>query len=332
MKQFKTTLRTLTLALSLTAGLLNIPAIAQTSATASAAASTVAQQQACACFEVKVVGKGPAVILIPGLASSGDVWQATVEALKNDYQLHILTLAGFAGTAPLPAEQWTAGYLPAQQQAILRYISEQQLHKPVVIGHSLGGYLALALASTASDNIGAAINVDGLPALGALFAQNPSVATNNSTAANNSATSAATDSKADHKAQPQPRGGFDPMLMAKGMTNNEAWQQRIVTDMARSDGMTSGRVMGELMQADLRPQLKNIKVPVLTLGALQNGAPYATPAQVQTNYQTQLANAPTQYHSFAFAADSKHFIMADAPDWLNLQIRQFLQRNTTKNQ
>lgn len=320
MQQFNTTLGKLTLVLSFAAGLLSIPAIAQTSAATQQIAS---QQQACACFNVKVVGKGPAVILIPGLASSGDVWQTTVEALKNDYQLHILTLAGFAGTAPLPASAWTNGYLATQQQAILRYISEQQLQKPVVIGHSLGGYLALALASAASDNISAAINVDGLPALGALFAQNSAAAASSNTATAHTKNNAAK----DHKAPQQPAGGFDPMLMAKGMTNNEAWQQRIVADMARSDGMTSGRVMGELMRADLRPQLGNIKVPVLTLGALQNGAPYATPTQVQTNYQTQLANAPTQYHSFAFAADSKHFIMADAPDWLNQQIRQFLQQN-----
>jgi pimeloyl-ACP methyl ester carboxylesterase len=321
MQQYKTTLGKLTLALSFAAGLLSVPAIAQTSA---ATQQTAPQQQACACFAVKVVGKGPAVILIPGLASSGDVWQTTVEALKNDYQLHILTLAGFAGTAPLQASEWANGYLATQQQAILRYISEQQLHKPVVIGHSLGGYLALALASGASDNISAAINVDGLPALGALFAQNSAAASTNTATANTKSNVVK-----DNKAQQQPAGGFDPMLMAKGMTNNEAWQQRIVADMARSDGMTSGRVMGELMRADLRPQLGNIKVPVLTLGALQNGAPYATPAQVQTNYQTQLANAPTQYHSFAFAADSKHFIMADAPGWLNEQIKQFLQRNAT---
>jgi len=323
MKQFKTTFHTLTLALSLTGSLLSFSAMAHYPAVNSEPASTVTQSQNCACFDVKVVGKGPAVILIPGLASSGDVWQTTVEALKNDYQLHIFTLAGFAGTAPLPAEQWTAGYLQIQQQAMLRYISVQQLDKPVVIGHSLGGYLALALAATASDTIGAAINVDGLPALGALFAQNNSAAASSDTAP----AKTATNTDKDNKAQQQPTGGFDPMLMAKGMTNNEVWQQRIVTDMARSDGMTSGRVMGELMQADLRPQLANIKVPVLTLGALQNGAPYATPVQVQNNYQTQLANAPTQYHSFAFAADSKHFIMADAPDWLNQQIRQFLQQN-----
>ena len=82
--------------------------------------------------------------------------------------------------------------------------------------------------------------------------------------------------------------------------------------------------MGELMQADLRGQLANIRVPVLTLGALQNGAPYSTPEQVQQNYETQLVNAPVQYHRFAFAPDAKHFIMADAPEWLNQQISQFL--------
>lgn len=272
--------------------------------TVAAAAVNEQSQSACTCFEVTVVGQGPAVLLIPGLASSADVWQSTVDALKGNYQLHIFTLAGFAGVKPLSAEAWGQSYLVTQQQAILDYIQRQQLTKPVVIGHSLGGYLALALASSAPEQIGGAINVDGLPALGVLFAE----------------------SAARNTDQPQAApASFDPMLMAKGMANNESWHQRIVNDMFRSDGMTSGRVMGELMQADLRPQLAALQVPVLTLGALQNGAPYSTPQQVQANYEKQLANAPTQFHRFAFAADAKHFIMADAPAWLNQQISQFLQ-------
>ena len=272
--------------------------------TVAAAAVNEQSQSACTCFEVTVVGQGPAVLLIPGLASSADVWQSTVDALKGNYQLHIFTLAGFAGVKPLSAEAWGQSYLVTQQQAILDYIQRQQLTKPVVIGHSLGGYLALALASSAPEQIGGAINVDGLPALGVLFAE----------------------SAARNTDQPQAApASFDPMLMAKGMANNESWHQRIVNDMFRSDGMTSGRVMGELMQADLRPQLAALRVPVLTLGALQNGAPYSTPQQVQANYEKQLANAPTQFHHFAFAPESKHFIMADAPAWLNQQISQFLQ-------
>ena len=120
------------------------------------------------------------------------------------------------------------------------------------------------------------------------------------------------------------------MAMAKSMANSEQWQQQIVKDMYRSDGMTSGRVMGELMRADLRPELGNIRVPVLTLGALQHGAPYSTPEQVQANYEQQLANAPAEYHRFAFARDAKHFIMADAPDWLQQQIDLFLHSTTVE--
>jgi len=307
MTQLNSTLRTLVLALGLSSTLLSLNSVA-----AQAEVTAPAPQQACACFDVTVVGQGPAVLLIPGVASSGDVWQSTVDALKANYQLHIFTLAGFAGVKPIPMQSWGEGYLATQQQAILRYISEQQLNKPVVIGHSLGGYLALALAANAPEQIGAAINVDGLPALGALIAEK---------SANNKSVKPDAGLPGD---TPAPQRGFDPQSMAKSMARDENWQQRIVADMYRSDGMTSGRVMGELMRADLRPKLSHIRVPVLTLGALQHGAPYTTPEQVQAGYESQLPNAPTQYHSFAFARDSKHFIMADAPDWLNQQIQQFL--------
>lgn len=281
---------------------LPVSALETTSAAAHSAVATSPAAAPCQCFDVQVTGEGPAIILIPGVASSAAVWQHTIESLKDRYQLHVLTLAGFAGVKPIPMQNWGEGYLQLQQQAILRYIREQQLDKPVIIGHSLGGYLALALAAKAPEQIGAAINVDGLPALGALMAQNRA--------------------SADGNARPQ--ASFDPMAMAKQMASNESWQQQIVKDMYRSDGMTSGRVMGELMRADLRDVLPQIAVPVLTLGALQHGAPYSTPEQVQKNYEAQLAKAPKQYHRFAFARDAKHFIMADAPDWLQQQIELFL--------
>ncbi|MCC5826791.1 alpha/beta hydrolase [Alkalimonas sp.] len=309
MNPFNTPIRTLILALGFTGALVSLPAVAIQAEMAQPKATIAAEQPSCTCFDVTVVGEGPAVLLIPGLASSGDVWHSTVEALQADYQLHVFTLAGFGGVAPLSHDVWEVGFLITQQEAILRYIRQQQLNKPVIIGHSLGGYLALALATAAPDSIGGAVNIDGLPALGVLFAQAPA---------------------SDSTAQDATPASFDPMAIAKGMANNASWHQRIVNDMFRSDGQTSGRVMGELMQADLRPALASIRVPVLTLGALQHGAPYSTPEQVQQNYENQLANAPAQYHSFAFAADSKHFIMADAPEWLNQQIVQFLRSHSVK--
>ena len=304
--KLKTTLKNLNAVMLITtAALLQVStANAHTEVTAAAAKQV---QASCQCFSVQVYGQGPAIILIPGLASSGVVWQSTVEALKDKYQLHVLTLAGFAGVAPLAQKHWPHGYIATQQQAILDYMEQNKLDKPIVIGHSLGGFIALSLAVNNPEHITAAINVDGLPALGELFKQ-----------------SAASSFEA-------PNNAFDPVAMAKSMTNNTDWQQRIVADMKRSDGMTSGRVMGELMQQDLRPVLNKITVPVLTLGALLNGTPYSTPEQVQASYEKQLENAPKAYHQIVYAPDSRHFIMADAPEWLNSQIALFLAKLPVTN-
>src|SRR5580658_8822741 len=52
-------------------------------------------------FSVKVTGKGAPMILIPGLACSGEVWDSTVAHFQNRYECHVLTLAGFAGQPPI---------------------------------------------------------------------------------------------------------------------------------------------------------------------------------------------------------------------------------------
>ena len=52
-------------------------------------------------FQVQVTGTGRPILLIPGLASSGDTWTTTVAHLGGRFTCHVLTLAGFAGTAPI---------------------------------------------------------------------------------------------------------------------------------------------------------------------------------------------------------------------------------------
>ena len=51
-------------------------------------------------ISVEVIGKGPDLILIPGLASSRDTWKATADRLKGRYRLHLVQVAGFAGDPP----------------------------------------------------------------------------------------------------------------------------------------------------------------------------------------------------------------------------------------
>ncbi len=254
-------------------------------------------------FNVTIVGNGQPVLLLPGVSSSGSVWDQTVQSLKQDYQLHVFNLAGFAGVPAAPMNKIGRSYLAYQKQAITEYIAQNNLKGVVVIGHSLGGFLSLWIATDAPQNVRGVINVDGLPALGALIA---SMQTNDQN-------------------QQAPKG-FDPVAMVKRMANNADWHQRILQDMSTSDQMTSGRAMGELMSMDIRPQLSNIKVPTLTLGAPAQGLPYSSYEQSKSNYEQQFANAQDAYHQFAFAKTSKHFIMADEPVWMNQQIRNFLQQ------
>jgi len=48
-------------------------------------------------FSDEIVGPGPDIVLIPGLASSRDTWKAVADHLKNHYRLHLIQVAGFAG-------------------------------------------------------------------------------------------------------------------------------------------------------------------------------------------------------------------------------------------
>ncbi|MBX4159128.1 hypothetical protein K4A07_18570, partial [Lactiplantibacillus plantarum] len=92
----------------------NEPARAQSRTPAVAAAPFVSDR-----LSVEVVGQGPDVILVPGLASSREVWRATADWLKAAHRVHLVQLAGFAG------EAWTQGdgaFVQPEVQELARYI------------------------------------------------------------------------------------------------------------------------------------------------------------------------------------------------------------------
>jgi pimeloyl-ACP methyl ester carboxylesterase len=262
-----------------------------------------------------VIGKGRPVILIPGLMSSPTVWQSTVDALKADHQLHLVHLAGFAGKAARTGMQPDSSLLGVVQQELLAYIAAKQLQQPVVIGHSLGGFLAFALASSAPDTIGPIVSVDGLPYLAPVFTRNP-------------ATTAAQMQTQATQISMQYGGMTKAQLSqatAQGLfiqATSPAAQQQVLAMAEQSDPTTVGRVMAELLTTDLRPQVANIKHPVMLLGA-SGALPPQAQAGVKALYQQQLEKLPAA--QLDINTNARHFIMLDDPAWLNRKIRSFLQ-------
>lgn len=111
-------------------------------------------------FTVEVRGAGPDVILIPGLTAGREVWASTVAAAPG-YRYHLIQVAGFAGS---PAAGNSAGPVVAPlAEAIARYIVERGLSRPAIVGHSMGGTLALMIGARHPALAGRIMVVDMLP-------------------------------------------------------------------------------------------------------------------------------------------------------------------------
>src|SRR6185295_17024184 len=120
-------------------------------------------------FSVEVVGHGPDVILIPGLTSGREVWRATALAVPG-YRYHLIQVAGFAGA---PARGNRSGPVVAPlADEIARYIEERGLDHPAIVGHSMGGTIAMMIAARRPELAGRVMVVDMLPQPAGLFGGN----------------------------------------------------------------------------------------------------------------------------------------------------------------
>ena len=71
----------------------------------------------------------------------------TAAALEGRYRVHLVTVRGFGETAPGGNAEGLVG-APTSAE-IRRYIEEQGLRRPALIGHSMGGKVAITLARQA---------------------------------------------------------------------------------------------------------------------------------------------------------------------------------------
>jgi len=120
-------------------------------------------------FGVKITGKGKPMVLIPGNKGSADIYNEVVAHYKSHYKCYVITLAGFAGQPPSDAHDHL---LLKQRNDIIRYIENEHIHKPVLVGFSFGAGLAMWVACTKPELIGPFIDLDGTPFDAAVDANN----------------------------------------------------------------------------------------------------------------------------------------------------------------
>jgi pimeloyl-ACP methyl ester carboxylesterase len=258
---------------------------------------------------VDVVGSGRPVLMIPGLNSGADTWRETCAALR-EVQCHLVQLPGFAGAPPARH----AEFLPAMRAQLVEYVRIRKLDRPAIVGHSLGGMLALQVALAAPEAVGPLVIVDSLPFFPG--AMNP----------------AAT----PETVRPMAEGMRTQMLAAdeaaylkgaeaavRGMTRDPARTETLRAWGRASDRATTAQAMYELMTTDLRPQLAQIRTPTLVLGAWAAYAPMgSTKDSTAGIFRTQYAKLDGV--RLEMSEGGYHFLMWDDPTWVQANIRDFL--------
>lgn len=264
-------------------------------------------------FTVQVVGKGRPMLLIPGLTCPGAVWDETVARYQKQYQCHIISLAGFGGT---PAAASTDALLLNVRDQLLAYIKAQKLNKPVVVGHSLGGFMGLWMSTTQPDAIGPLVIVDSLPFLAAI--QNPNL------------TAEAAKPMAEGMRQQMSRGKLpaaQQRQMVAGMVSDTAHQALLARWGQASDPATVAQAMYDMYTTDLRQDLARVQQPVLVLGAWAAYQQYgSTKESTRAIYTQQYAKLPQ--HRIEMSEAGKHFLMYDDTQWFFNLTDAFLKQNT----
>jgi N-formylmaleamate deformylase len=265
-------------------------------------------------FAIEKTGSGRPMILIPGLYSSGKVWDETVAHFKNNHACYEITLPGFAGQPAIQSDS----ILKTMAIQLANFIRQSKLVKPILVGHSLGGVLILLIGEMYPDLPGGLIVVSSAPFLPGL-AMSPDVTVDSSRKIGLMIKNAMKVMTPEQIRQSQ-------QYTLPAMIHDSA-KIALVKEMAiKSDSYTQGEVMYELFSMDLRPVMKNISCPILVLGDWISYKKYgASRENVMKNYTAQFSLAPKT--TIALNDSSYHFIMYDEPDWFYHQMDGFLAGN-----
>ncbi|MEZ4424113.1 MAG: alpha/beta hydrolase [Gemmatimonadota bacterium] len=87
--------------------------------------------------------QGPPLVLLHGFAGNQSTWRFWTPELAADHQVYTVDLKGF-GDSPRPRD---GRYAPADQAALIdAWLEERDLRDVTLVGHSLGGGVALLTA------------------------------------------------------------------------------------------------------------------------------------------------------------------------------------------
>ena len=256
-------------------------------------------------FEIKISGKGDPVIFLPGFGTPGSVWDETISTLKGNHEYHQLTYAGFNGLAPID----TPWYHQIKID-LFDYVAKNKSSNIKLVGHSMGGNLALELAKKFPQKINRIMLIETLPCIRELMMPGvpASMITYNSPYNKQMLGSSAEEWEMYiHR-------------FSDNMTFDEAKRDQIFQWAKNADKKTYVYGYTDLLKLDQRTLLEDIEIETWILVA---SFPDASTAIETMKDQFKNLERKIIYQ----VENSRHFIMFDQPEWLSEKIIEFLSNN-----
>ena len=94
-----------------------------------------------------IQGQGPAIMLLHGFPASGSLWDKIVPSLAQSHTVLVPDIPG-TGNSPLDGEEVSLEELAVVRPTVLDHAG---IERCTLVGHSMGGYISLAVAELYTD-------------------------------------------------------------------------------------------------------------------------------------------------------------------------------------
>ncbi|MEQ1784811.1 MAG: alpha/beta hydrolase [Hyphomonadaceae bacterium] len=250
-------------------------------------------------FTVSVEGAGRGVVFIHGLGASPECWEEAGELLPG-VRKHTIHMRGFAGLAP-SAFRDPMNFMKPTADALAGYIRTLKAGPVAVVGHSMGGIVALMLARDHADVVDRLMVVD-VPAYFSVLINPFATASSMAPFAQHSRRSYVERSKLDlHE---------DIRRTTEKLVRDPGHMERIVKWGVTSDRQTTADVMAEVMVTDLRGDLQRIVAPVDVIYTWDRTTPASKLGLDQVYASSYAGLRDGRRHRID---DARHYVMFDQP-------------------
>ncbi len=224
------------------------------------------------------------MILIHGLGGDADIWDKCLPYLKGTFKVWTFELAGHGRTRPIPSPT-----IDKEVERLGAFIKDQDITYPTLVGHAMGGMIALRYTIDHPSEVGRLIVLDAAPLQLASPEQKAAVGI-------------------------ELANDYDNFVYSRfiNMTPNQEITERIVDTALRTDSATFISLLMSSFDFDVSDQLYSMPVPMLVVGS-----ELMFPGKDQSQHQLEhYGFGKARSLSFKRMGGTGHFMMLERPVYL----------------